>query len=270
MKSLHKNCACIVSFSGHQGDVTSLTTTSNGDFLFSGGRDHSIRMWNIESGRFIRLIKTDHSSSGHHHGTITALYSLQNDKLLLSASLDGYMKVFRIRAVMEKETTVLSIENLLAGLTENDFEWDSSDEGGDELLQSQSLLDSEGILNLILSPDGTKIGVSSTEANLRVYEVIQNSFEIHSLVCQIRSHTAAVSCLTSNSRSDIVSASHDHHILITDSVTHCVVCDYNVSFAVNAVIVLHDVMLIAGCDYAIHLMSTGNSSCVCMRPMCYR
>ena len=67
-----------------------------------------------------------------------------------------------------------------------------------------------------------------------------------------------------------MSASHDHHILITDSVTHCLVCDYNVSFAVNAVIVLHDVMLIAGCDYAIHLMSTGNSSCVCMRPMCYR
>lgn len=41
---------------GHQGDVTALTSSSTGEFLFSGGRDHSIRLWSTVTGKFIRFV----------------------------------------------------------------------------------------------------------------------------------------------------------------------------------------------------------------------
>ena len=264
MGSFHTNCSCIVSFSGHQGDVTSLTSTADGEFLFSGGRDHSIRMWNTRSGRCVRHIEDIHSPAGHHRGTITGLYCLQDDQYLLSASLDGCVKMYHIMTVMEKESKSLSIDDLLAGFMDNGCEWEVPEEGGDELLSSQALMDSEGILSFILNKDGTKIGVCSTEANLRVYDINSNSELTLSLACQIRSHTAIVSCITTNTHSDIVSASHDHHMLITDSITHCLLWDQCMPFSVNVVIALYDVILVAGYDYSVHIMKALDPSFVFM------
>ena len=42
---------------GHQGDVTAVTSIHNGKYILSGGRDHSIRLWNVQTGKCLRQIE---------------------------------------------------------------------------------------------------------------------------------------------------------------------------------------------------------------------
>ena len=44
---------------GHQGDVTALTSTQDGSLIISGGRDHSIRVWNTQTGKFLYNIESN-------------------------------------------------------------------------------------------------------------------------------------------------------------------------------------------------------------------
>ena len=46
---------------GHQGDVTALTSTQDGTLIVSGGRDHSIRVWDTQTGKYLYNIESNES-----------------------------------------------------------------------------------------------------------------------------------------------------------------------------------------------------------------
>ena len=50
-------CPLIASMDGHLGDVSILTISEDGEYIFSGARDNSIRVWSFNARKCIREIK---------------------------------------------------------------------------------------------------------------------------------------------------------------------------------------------------------------------
>jgi WD40 repeat protein len=42
---------------GHSGPIQSMAVSDNGHILFTGGQDHTVRMWKICSGEAIKVMK---------------------------------------------------------------------------------------------------------------------------------------------------------------------------------------------------------------------
>ena len=55
LMSPNPTCSCRTTLQGHAGDVTTLAVLSD-SLLLSGGRDHSIRIWDITAGKFVRCV----------------------------------------------------------------------------------------------------------------------------------------------------------------------------------------------------------------------
>ena len=50
-------CTLIAAMDGHLGDVSTLGISKTGEYLFSGARDNTIRVWDIASHTCIREVK---------------------------------------------------------------------------------------------------------------------------------------------------------------------------------------------------------------------
>lgn len=91
---------------GHLGDVSTLTTSSDGSLVFSGARDNTIRVWDVKSHKCIREVKDQNNLLLHrrwqvrrrslHKGDVTNLFVLNNDQFLLSLSFDGTMHLYKL------------------------------------------------------------------------------------------------------------------------------------------------------------------------------
>ena len=57
LSSTHRTLTLFSTLQGHQGDVTAITSIHNGKYILSGGRDHSIRLWNVQTGKCLRHIE---------------------------------------------------------------------------------------------------------------------------------------------------------------------------------------------------------------------
>lgn len=80
---------------GHTADPICLETM--GSYVFSGGLDSSIRMWNMANGQCERVI--DAQTNGSHIAHTQAVTSMiiwqwQNSPVVISAGLDGLVKVW--------------------------------------------------------------------------------------------------------------------------------------------------------------------------------
>lgn len=71
---------------GHSGDVRSLTHSPNGDILFSGSSDNTIRIWNVSSGAPIGSLK--------HTGIVNSLAISPDGTLLAMGSEDGILRLW--------------------------------------------------------------------------------------------------------------------------------------------------------------------------------
>lgn len=99
-------CALVGSMDGHLGDVSTLTTNSDGSLVFSGARDNSIRVWDVKSHKCIREVKDQNNllsarrrevrRRSLHKGDVTNLFVLNNDQFLLSMSFDGTMHLYKL------------------------------------------------------------------------------------------------------------------------------------------------------------------------------
>lgn len=101
----------------HEGAITCLASSSDGHLLASGGKDHSIRLWSIPAGKFLRCVEDFHTPQGKHVGSITALCFAGEQ--LITAGMDGCVKCFQLGATqssmdaVEEELGTLSLDDLL-------------------------------------------------------------------------------------------------------------------------------------------------------------
>ena len=95
---------------GHLGDVVTLTTTSTGNIIFSGARDNTIRAWDVKTHTCIREIKDQDNlsfdfnclimSRSMHKGDVTNLFCVNDNKFLLSFSMDGTMHLYELGSML--------------------------------------------------------------------------------------------------------------------------------------------------------------------------
>jgi WD40 repeat protein len=80
-----------LTFSGHTDRVTSICLTEDKYYAISGSWDDSIRVWDILSGKCIRVIKG-------HASWVTSICLHPNGKTLISASRDSFLKSWEIQS----------------------------------------------------------------------------------------------------------------------------------------------------------------------------
>lgn len=95
------------SFDGHRGDVVSLAFNQDATMLFSGARDNEIKIWNTKAMELLRVIK-------HHKGDVSQVSLLNNDTILLSASIDGTLKSLKLgkQKIEGQESDVIVLDEL--------------------------------------------------------------------------------------------------------------------------------------------------------------
>lgn len=162
------------SLEGHSGDVTRLALSPDERILFSGARDHSVRLWDLAARVFLRALRCEDpnwfsSARGFMgslpRGDITFL-SAGLDGRLVVGSWDGCLRVFQVaesasmnrffeeersvdRLFEERSVDRLFEERSVDGLFEKDIsighllrgDLDEECKGTDTLLSSVTLSD---------------------------------------------------------------------------------------------------------------------------------
>jgi len=78
----------IATLSGHQGYITSVAISADGQTLLSGGSDNTLRLWTLPHGPEIRVL------SGYFRGTVNAVGLSPDGRAALSGSSRGSLKLW--------------------------------------------------------------------------------------------------------------------------------------------------------------------------------
>ena len=95
-------------FNGHSKYINSIQFNDNGNFIISASQDKTIRLWDIESGRCMRIFE------GHNNVVIAATFSVDNKKII-SVSKDWTIRIW----------------NIITGQCESSTTWNCGDESSD-------------------------------------------------------------------------------------------------------------------------------------------
>ncbi len=120
-------------FTGHEGEVTSVKFSYDGQFLASASQDASIRIWR-GNGRLLQTL------AGHRDGVFSVIFS-QNNQLLITASFDNTISFWR---------------------------YDNST----NLFENQPffrLLEKDGLGAIALSPDGKILATANRKGQIKLW-----------------------------------------------------------------------------------------------------
>lgn len=82
-----QNWNSVFTFTGHSDVVNVIAASPDGEFIVSGGWDHKIKIWSVQTGQLIRTL-TGHSNS------ITALAIAPDSQQVISGSVDSTIKIW--------------------------------------------------------------------------------------------------------------------------------------------------------------------------------
>jgi WD40 repeat protein len=81
---------CVQVLQGHQGEICSISLSPDGQYLASGSDDQTIRIWDVQSGDCLHVMK--------HNGRILTLAFSPDGQYLASGSSDQMIHVWEVRA----------------------------------------------------------------------------------------------------------------------------------------------------------------------------
>lgn len=74
---------------GHAGDVTSVAFSSDGQYILSGGKDNTVKLWDVSTGKEIRTFRG-------HSGWVCSLAFTPDGRYAVSGSSDKTIKIWNI------------------------------------------------------------------------------------------------------------------------------------------------------------------------------
>lgn len=157
---------------GHKADVYSVTFSSDGQWLASGGKDGTVRLWNVRTGELVRAFL------GHQSEVNTVV--MVSETALASASDDGTVRIWDIRS--GRQITILDAKDgKVFGLAASaDGQLLASDGAGGRIhlwdLESGTRLWTSDahphrVQSLSFSPDGRSLVAGYQDGRVRWWDV---------------------------------------------------------------------------------------------------
>lgn len=257
---------------GHRGDVTSIGFAQSGKTLFSGARDNAIKVWDLASGLEMRVI------SGHK-ADVRCVQPMNNDALLVSASLDGTVRFYELgelgSAAKAKEvdalTTILTAKPRT--LAVNDDPSAAPSAPADSLIHSFEAHDG-GIYAMALNPVFPVAVTTGRFNSVRLWS-IENLLQ-PTIVQESIGHSGAVSAVRLCQGGDwVATASTDYNVCIFNSAdgtlrgkVHCGTGMYALCSSPDASLLVaggNDYKLKVRCDAACRLPPAASARRACVR-----
>jgi len=143
---------------GHSAVVKTLALSNDGNYLYTGSRDKSIKIWDVETGMEVRTL------FGHQH-TVNNLSVSGNGKLLASSSADLTVRLWDIVSGELKWTSPESREYMTAVSFSPDGKYLAAG-GYDDKAVVYSVATGDTLFALDVNPDkGTGYGISLSWSN---------------------------------------------------------------------------------------------------------
>jgi WD40 repeat protein len=85
-----QNWNSFLTFTAHSDVINVIAVSSDGQLIASGGWDHKIKIWSVQTGQLIRTLKG-------HSNSITALAMTPDGEFLVSGSVDSKIKIWSLQ-----------------------------------------------------------------------------------------------------------------------------------------------------------------------------
>ena len=79
-----------ITLEGHTNTVTSLSFAPNGEILASGSNDKSVRFWDTETGKLIRVLDD-------HNDEVKSIAFFPNGRILASVTWNGFIRIWNVQ-----------------------------------------------------------------------------------------------------------------------------------------------------------------------------
>lgn len=201
---------------GHASEVRSAAFSPDGNFILSGARDNSMKLWNVASGKEIR---TFHG----HQGDVFSVAFSTDGRYALSSSLDKLVKLWdistgnEIRSFDDHDHAVYGVAFSPDGKLALSGSWDKSAiireiETGRVV---HKLMHPDAVISVAFSPDGKYALTGSLDSRIRLWDVSSGN-----IIRTFSGHSGGInSVVFSNSGDLVVSGSRDKNIKLWETET---------------------------------------------------
>jgi WD40 repeat protein/serine/threonine protein kinase len=166
----------ILTLSGHTNTVTCVAYDPAGRWLATGGKDHTARIWDAQSGRLVRTIDG-------HRGWVLAVAFSPDGTRLATAGTDGVARIWDV----ETGRSILSLRGETNQALQAAWDWDTSGSWPSTVRPNTAW-----ILHVAWSPDGGLIATGGQDATVRLWDAATGS----AVLLPLQGHRDGVSSLT--------------------------------------------------------------------------